>query len=456
MRFTPFIGTKSTRIEVRSNAPRKHPCPNCGKTGRRIRLLRRAITHIAYQNRCVIDARYGEYKAKCDCCTTFRSEIPGVPKGGKYSYEVRNVIANTLIRDRLPYRKVQKRMKEEFDLEISVGFIHDCFHWAHGEIDLEARREWATRNFSGVLCIDEMHDGPYVLLYATDPISDITVDFAVHTKNDQEGMDQFLNQLHEGGIHPEVVITDGSPLYKTALMEVFGEIAHQLCIFHVINEVNTLVLKALRKEKNRIKRQGNKGRKRKQGRPSKAAKFARKYRKRPTRKQQARFLWENQHLIVKKEENLSDEEKDRIKEMKEISPEIEVLREFSQQFYRLFERGITMQQARYRRTRMANNKDYRNTPLLKKALKKLRRNRFEKMIVYLDHGEDAERTNNHVERNNRCFRMLQKTRYRRRKKHTITMAIELDLYERMLHHPKWEEDSDLPDLELKLPPPHAA
>ena len=56
------------------------------------------------------------------------------------------------------------------------------------------------------------------------------------------------------------------------------------------------------------------------------------------------------------------------------------------------------------------------------------------MIVFLG-WKNVDRTSNHVERNNRVFRMLQKTRYKRRKVYTIEKAIELELYARMLVHP---------------------
>jgi len=71
-------------------------------------------------------------------------------------------------------------------------------------------------------------------------------------------------------------------------------------------------------------------------------------------------------------------------------------------------------------------------------LKKISKDKFDKMIVYLG-WENVDRTNNHVERHNRVFRMLQKTRYKRRKAHTIEKAIELDLYSRMIRHPLYDE-----------------
>jgi transposase-like protein len=383
----------------------------------------------------------GVYRARCGCCRSFQAPIPGVPKGGKYSFEVRNTVANSLIRDRLPYRKVQQRMAEDFQIDLSVGYIHNCFTWAYDQLNTDARRAWAVENFSGVLCIDEVHDSGRVLLYATDPISDFTVHFAINDKNDQDQMDAFLEELREMGIHPAVTITDGSPLYKDALQEIWEEVEHQLCIFHVIKEVNKLVLDALRSVKNRIKRQGNKGRKKRRGRKKRGSQ---RRTSRRTKKEAAKFLWEHQHLIVRKADTLTDEEQATLEEMMAIAPEVKILRRFNQDFYALFERGITQRQARYRRTRMVNNPDYQANPFLVRALRKLRKERFEKMIVFLAHGPEAQRTSNHVERNNRSFRMMQKTRYKRRTKHTIHMAIELELYARMLRHALFKPHAAIP------------
>jgi hypothetical protein len=83
---------------------------------------------------------------------------------------------------------------------------------------------------------------------------------------------------------------------------------------------------------------------------------------------------------------------------------------------------------------MANKPVYQANPFLARALKKLAKKKSEKMIVFLV-WENVDCTNNHVERNNRVFRMMQKTRYKRRRTHTIQMALELDLYARMLSHP---------------------
>jgi hypothetical protein len=292
-------------------------------------------------------------------------------------------------------------------------------------------------NFSGVLCIDEVHDSGRTILFATDPLNDFTVSFQLVEQNDQPHMDAFLQALKDRGLEVQVAITDGSPLYKDSLQSYWKDVEHQLCIFHVVKEVNKLILDGVRKIKNRIQRQGNKGRKKRPGRPSKRIQRQRQSRKGMTRKAQATFIWEHQYLIVRKAEDLTDPEKQDLALMFEIAPELKLFRQFNHQFYRLFEKGISRQCARYRRTQMVNNPKYQANAFLARALKKLRKDRFEKMIVFLG-WENVERTNNHVERNNRVFRMLQKTRYKRRKQHTIEKALDLDLYARMVEHPLYQ------------------
>lgn len=283
-----------------------------------------------------------------------------------------------------------------------------------------------------MLCIDEVRDGSRVILYATDPLNDFTVSWKVNTKNDLLSMNAFLDDMKQWGLNPEVVITDGSPLYKDALNEHWKDVEHQLCIFHVIKDVNKIILDAVKSIKNKIKRLGNRGRKRKRGRPRKSAQKKRNDKKK-TRKQQAKFIWQNQHLIVKKKENLTKEDKKTLKIMFEIAPRLKLLRKFNQQFYKLFETSISKEKAYRRWKRMMQNEDYQKDKQINKALKMLRKEKFDKMITFMKY-ENLDRTNNHVERNNRTFRMMQKTRYKRRSAKTIETAIWLDIMRRWEKH----------------------
>src|SRR3954447_15713825 len=53
-------------------APANAPCPTCGTPGRRKRTLTRTVRTIAYRAVAVLEVTYGEYAARCGCCTTFR------------------------------------------------------------------------------------------------------------------------------------------------------------------------------------------------------------------------------------------------------------------------------------------------------------------------------------------------------------------------------------------------
>ena len=439
MRYREFIGANDDVIEHRSIKPKFYPCPQCGKKGRRKRVIHRQISHVsALHRRSGIFAEVGVYQSRCRCCQYFQSPIPGVPYKGQYSYEVRNTVANALIRDRQPYRLVMERMPEDYRLQLSLGYLHQCFLWAHEQIDMEDHWNFVWGNFSGVLCLDEVHDSGRTILFATDPLNDFTASFELVEKNDQAHMDQFLQRLKDRGLKVEVVITDGSPLYKDSWQSYWKDVVHQLCVFDVIKEVNKLILDGVRAVKNRIKRQGKKGRKKRRGRSTERIQKHRTTRKQMNQKEQAAFIWKHQYLIVRKQEDRSEQEIEDLDSLLEMAPELEVFRKFNRQFYGLFQKNISQHAARNRRTRMLNHLDYQNNSFLQRAWKNLKKEKFEKMIAFLAF-ENVDCTNNHVEKNNRSFRMLQKTRYKRRTQHMIQKALELNLYARMLKHPLFQK-----------------
>jgi len=385
MHYIPTIGRSVEYVEYKLNRPKYYPCPECGQKGKRKQIKGRRVKHIGPLHRpSFIEAKVGVYRASCTCCKFFQAPIPGVPHQGHYTFSVREAVANSVIRDRMPYRLVIEKMLEDYCLDLSLGYVHNCFLWAHEQIDMKVHWQFVLKNFSGVLCIDEVHDSGRTILFATDPLNDFTVSFKLVEKNDQTNMDAFLQSIKDRGIEVIVAITDGSPLYKNCLQSWWQDCQHQLCIFHVFKEVNKLILDGVRAIKGQIKRQGNKGRKRRRGRPTKKAQQQRQDKKGMTKKEQATFIWEHQYLIVKKPENLTDQDKQDLTLLLEIAPQLKLLRLFNHQFYRLFEKGISKQTARLRRTLMVNNLEYQANPFLTKALKKLKKERFEKMITFLE------------------------------------------------------------------------
>jgi len=287
---------------------------------------------------------------------------------------------------------------------------------------LEEYRRWCLQNFSQILCIDEVHESRRHILFATDPLLDATIAWEVVGKCDQAAMDAFLDEIKAFGFSPEVVITDGSPLYKEALIERWKHVEQQLCIFHVLAEINKDVLHAGRVFRDELP----KPRKRRRGRPCQRG------RKRKNDDRRA-FVSKHLYLIVKRFERFTEEDEAHWARIVEIDERFETLKRFVDDVHSLFEKGITKQTARLRRTLLANNKAYTDSPQLERAIRRLIPEKFDKMIVFMAYT-NLDRTNNHVERGNRSFRMLQKTRYRRRLRRTILLALELYVLRRWRKH----------------------
>jgi hypothetical protein len=51
-------------------APKRTPCPTCGKWGRRKGTRTRTVRTVAYKAVAVLEITYAEYAARCGCSTT--------------------------------------------------------------------------------------------------------------------------------------------------------------------------------------------------------------------------------------------------------------------------------------------------------------------------------------------------------------------------------------------------
>src|SRR5438128_10500434 len=80
-------------------APKKAPCPKCGKLGRRKRIMTRNVRTIAYKAIAYLEITYGEYTARCDCRTTFRTNPEGVLPKAKYDNRVRELVLDRILKD---------------------------------------------------------------------------------------------------------------------------------------------------------------------------------------------------------------------------------------------------------------------------------------------------------------------------------------------------------------------
>jgi Transposase len=414
-----------SRVVRRSCAPKTYPCPRCGQLGHRKQVHTRRVRDIAYREILILQLEVGEYRAACGCCKTFRAQIEGIEPRAEYTNRVREAVIDRLLDDSMSMERLRQALQRDFHLHLSDGFLYGCLDWKVRQVDLPAYRQWTLQHFSGTLCIDELHLGHRTLLLATDPLSDFPVAFALVRANDQDHMRRFLNHLKTWGFAPQVVVTDGSNLYPTLLAELWPEARHQLCVFHVLKDINTCVFDALRRRRRRLARHSK--RQRRRGRPSQAQKRARA-RRGATKKEQAYFIWKHRHLIVTRPQELTGRDRRCLSQMFMALPALQTLREFVLKIYRLFDPEQSPHQARCRRAALVNAPEFLADADLTRALALLTPDKFTKMIAYL-HSPAGQRvrTNNHVERTNRRLRYFEKVRYKWRRRRTIVRFVVLAL-----------------------------
>lgn len=279
---------------------------------------------------------------------------------------------------------------------------------------------------SGIVEIDEVYDSAGGMMVATDPVEDLILDFRMAESIDENVAGAFLKDLCGGGLRVRGASTDGSPFYADdKLADIWPQVVHQRCVFHLLKEANRDILRAV----GSVRKKVPKLRPRRRGRPS------RRGRPRTQRVDRRKLIGKHRFLFTRRPDHLSDEDRQLLAKMESISPKLGVIRRFTDDLHALLSPEHTPVSARLVRDRMVADPQYAEQPHLVRILNRLRGDKLEPFIAYLRFPE-LERTTNHVERKNRRFRLLQKTRYKRRKPHTITNAMKLEL---MYQRRRWEQ-----------------
>jgi hypothetical protein len=277
--------------------------------------------------------------------------------------------------------------------------------------------------FSGYIAADELYDGPFCVLSIVDnrTFRRITSEVLDHdpTHTDSERFfRRFQSLLEERSLELKGITTDGSNLYPEPISQVFGDVPHQVCEFHVIKELTQAVLRAVaRIRKGLAATKPTLGR----GRPSSAA--ARQAARRRKRiDQKVGDLFEQRWLFVR--HDLTDAQRRTLHRITRGRPELRTLRDIMDQVYRLFDRRCHSETALEKLARLRRR--VRRFKWVGKTLQKLFSPNLQKALTFLD-DKLLPSTSNAVERGYRRHRKMQKTVYRVRTQSTICSRIALDL-----------------------------
>src|SRR5438132_55707 len=98
------------RVIQRQCAPKTYPCPHCVKTRRRKTTHPRLVRDIAYGEIVLLDITVGEYRARCACCKTFRSQPVGIEPRAEYTNRVREAVIDRLLDDSMSMERLRQAM----------------------------------------------------------------------------------------------------------------------------------------------------------------------------------------------------------------------------------------------------------------------------------------------------------------------------------------------------------
>jgi hypothetical protein len=290
---------------------------------------------------------------------------------------------------------------------------------------------WALADFSGYLAIDELYDGPFCVLSIVDNRTFKRLFYHVLTHDPtHEDMIAFFQRFQAALQTRQLVVcgitTDGSPLYPTAIEAVFGPVPHQICEFHILQDLNQALLRAVAQVRKHLAAQQPKL---KRGRPPREQRPL--VQKRQRLQQKIADLFEHRHLFVQR--HLTPAEQATFQRITRGLLQLRALRTIVDEVYRLFDRRCRTATALAKLARLRQRVQRFST--LCQVLNGLFSPNLDKALTFLD-DRLLGATSNAVERGNRRYRKMQKTVYRVRTAAHIVARLALDLFREMAAPPR--------------------
>jgi hypothetical protein len=285
--------------------------------------------------------------------------------------------------------------------------------------------DWALESFSGYVAADELYEGPYCGLSVVDNRQYKRILYAVLDHDPtHDDITAFLGRLKSAladrGLALRGITTDGSPLYPEPIRTVFGEVAHQICTFHVLKELTQGVLRAVATERERLAKSKPKL---PRGRPSAKEKVARRLARKSKRiHEKMRALFQGRFLFVKR--HLKPSERKQLWHITRGLPQLRKLREIMEHIYALFDRRCRTHTALDQLKKL--RQWVRRFTWIGDTLKKVFSPTLDKALTFLD-DKLLPATSNAVERGNRRYRKMQKSVYRVRSQGRLEGRIALDM-----------------------------
>ena len=428
--ITAIADLPQPEIVPYSRNDKRNVCPRCGHGAYRDKQSQRTLHDLGNLDLwCPRDLVVTYSQHYCTKCRKyFNADLSDLaPPGSHYTHRVIDLAVRLVVEDGVPYRPASWHLWRDHRVFVPFATIQN---WVEaGGKKAQARMatdflDWALADFSGSVAADALYDGPFCILSAVDNrcYKRILYDVLDHDPT-HDDIRVFLRRLHTALSARNLtlcgVTTDGSALYPVPLAEVFGDVPHQICTFHIVAEVSKAVVGAVASARKGLAAQRPTLRR---GRPSTpAAKQAARTKKRLEAQRAALFT--HRYLVVQR--RLSKTERKTLWRITHGLPQVRTLRVLMEQVYALFDRRCRTQTALDKLAKLRRR--LLRFPQVGETLQKLFSPTLEKALTFLD-DKLLPSTSNAVERGNRRYRKMQKQVYRVRTQAQISARLALDMW----------------------------
>jgi transposase-like protein len=205
-----------------------------------------------------------------------------------------------------------------------------------------------------------------------------------------EAVKVFLTELKSWGIAPRVFYVDGCEAYRNAIREVFPNAAIQYDYFHVIQNIWKKLWKAVVARRKELKARGESVET-----PAYSKKLL----------GLAQRIWEHRWLFLKRDKNMTEEERTELLALMEADTTLTKVRGFALAVWALFEKSNDEAAAREALLLLASRPEVLPGSVFQKAVTFLR-GRFDDMVAFMIHSRV--RRNSLAETGIRCLRRLER------------------------------------------------
>ena len=157
---TPNIACLPVEIKILDASFRTHLCPRCGTESPRHSVAVRTAMDIGLERPILLMITVGGYRCpRCRKKRFFRTPLDFLAPHCYYVNRRREKLIASIREDQMPIGLATRRMDRDFDIDIAISTAWEWLRESQPNVvEISDYEHRVTETFSGVVCVDEVHD----------------------------------------------------------------------------------------------------------------------------------------------------------------------------------------------------------------------------------------------------------------------------------------------------------